>query len=178
MLQRCKIEPKYFFGCNFENQSSAFQKNSERHSFPNSYICQLKYTILLQTFPKSDRLSGIKSIETLFQQGVNGFVHPFKTVIYVHHEPVNSHLRLLISVPKRNFKKAVHRNRVKRLIREAWRRNKAEYQKTLTTNNICVDVALIFTARTIPDYKELEPKIILILQRLSKKNEVHNTTSG
>jgi ribonuclease P protein component len=133
---------------------------------------------LSQTFPKSDRLSGIKSIETLFHQGVNGFVHPFKTVVHFHEEPSKSHLRLLISVPKRNFKKAVHRNRVKRLIREAWRRNKVDFQKTLTDNNIYVDVALIYTARTIPDYKELEPKIILILQRLTKKNEVHNTTSG
>lgn len=132
----------------------------------------------MQKFPKKERLSGKKAIGQLFKKGTSSFVFPFKVLIHFNESPIESNLRLLITVPKRNFKKSVDRNRIKRLIREAWRLNKSEAQQKISDSAITVDVALVYASKTILTYKEIAPKIILILQRLIKEYEVRNATSG
>ena len=131
----------------------------------------------MQKFPKKERLSGKKAIGELFKKGNNSFTYPFKILIHYNDTFIDSHLRLLITVPKRNFKKSVDRNRIKRLIREAWRLNKSEAQQKMAESAFTVDVALVYASRTILTYKEIATKIILILQRLIKEYEVHTTTS-
>jgi ribonuclease P protein component len=74
----------------------------------------------------------------------------------------------LVSVSKRNFKKAVDRNRIKRLIREAYRQNKSILGSNLASQPESLLLGFIYTAKTIMEYKEIERKIILILQRLIK----------
>ena len=132
----------------------------------------------MHKFPKKERLSGKKAIGQLFKKGNNSFIYPFKVLINYTDNSIESNLRLLITVPKRNFKKSVDRNRIKRLVREAWRLNKSEVQQKICDNAITVDVALVYASKTILTYKEIAPKIILILQRLIKEYEVRNATSG
>jgi hypothetical protein len=55
--------------------------------------------------------------------------------------------------------------------------NKSEAQQKMAESAFTVDVALVYASRTILTYKEIAPKIILILQRLIKEYEVHTTTS-
>ena len=78
---------------------------------------------------------------------------------------------MLISVPKKNLKSAVQRNRVKRQIREAYRKNKhilssgyADYNKSQLI------MAIIYTGKTIPDSSEVEKKLILILHLIIKND--------
>ncbi len=123
---------------------------------------------MTQNFPKTERLSGQKSIGFLFKAGESSFVFPYRVVVRKHNETTESRLRLLITVPKRNFKKAVDRNRIKRLTRECWRKNKSRALEQLNKKEISLDIALVYTAHTILSTHELEPKIILILQRLIK----------
>ena len=81
---------------------------------------------------------------------------------------MNHPVELLISVSKRNFKRAVDRNRIKRLIREAYRKNKEILYNGLCERDKTLLLGLIYTPKTILKYKDIDRKIILILQRLIK----------
>lgn len=79
-------------------------------------------------------------------------------------------VQLLITIPKRNIKKAVDRNRMKRLLREAYRRKKEEFFKTLRSGNKQYALAIVFTEHTLINYQQVEGTIFLILQRLIKEH--------
>jgi ribonuclease P protein component len=130
-------------------------------------------TPLKQTFKKEERIYERKLLDQLFKNGKSFFVYPFK-VYYFSLEKTGCYpARVLISVPKRNFKRAVDRNRIKRLIREAYRRNKWILCPSGNKNDCRRQylIGLIYTAKTHMDYVEVERKIILILQQLQKRNE-------
>jgi len=124
-----------------------------------------------QTFKKEERLSGKKSIAALFGEGSGFFVYPFKVVFLTVPDECPVPVQLLISVSKRNFKKAVDRNKIKRLIREAYRKNKHILCDDLSVHSKSLFLGFIYNAKTIMEYKEIERKIILILQRLIKGDE-------
>jgi ribonuclease P protein component len=123
-----------------------------------------------QSFSSGQRIKSQKDIDGLFASQNGFFRYPFKVVLKVV-DNENYPLRLLISVPKRIIKKAVDRNKIKRLIREAWRQNKAQVESQLSMSSRKLDIALIYTAKDILPYKEIEDKIIQIFQRLIKVNE-------
>jgi len=80
--------------------------------------------------------------------------------------------QLLVSASKRNFKSAVDRNRIKRIVREAYRNNKSiiwDYMDNMQENQILISIN--YTAKTIVSYSEIERKLILILHSLIEKNE-------
>lgn len=128
---------------------------------------------LLLHFPKSERLHGQKAVGNLFADGKSFYVHPFKVVSIQCNENSEIPLRVLVTVSRRNFKKAVDRNRIKRLVREAWRLHKKDLINGLHKKGVSIDVALVFTGRTILGFDETCSKIILILQRLIKTYECH-----
>ena len=76
-------------------------------------------------------------------------------------------LQTLISVPKKRIAKAYERNRVKRLIREAFRKNKFVIEDSLKLKNQSIDLAILYTENKVLEYNDLEDKICLTLQRLS-----------
>lgn len=80
-------------------------------------------------------------------------------------------IQVLISVSKRNFKKAVERNKLKRLVREAYRKNKYILTGPSQKSKKSMLLGLMYTEKTILPYSEIERKIILILQRLNEQDE-------
>lgn len=123
-----------------------------------------------QTFTKAERLSSRKLIALLFSSKQYFFQYPFKVLFHEIEAEHKFPVQVLISVSKRNFKNAVDRNRVKRLVREAFRKNKEIlYEKRKNEEKLLL-LGLIFTGKTIPEYAEIEQKIILILQRLNELN--------
>jgi ribonuclease P protein component len=77
-------------------------------------------------------------------------------------------LKCGVSVSKRNFKKAVDRNRIKRLLREAYRIHKAPLQERLKAQQKQLEVFFVFTDRTLPTFDLVEEKMKYCIRRLGK----------
>ena len=128
----------------------------------------------MEGFPKYERLCKENDIQSLFDQGAGFSCYPYR-VIYrfrpVGDKPVTC--RLLLSVSKKRFHHAIKRNRVKRLIREAWRRNKAPLYEICNRNTISLDVALVYQATIIHSFEEMcqktEKAVKEVIQRYEKE---------
>ncbi len=126
-----------------------------------------------QQFKKEERLHEKKLIGKLFKEGKSFFKFPFKVFYFKLEDAEEYPAKVLISVSKRNFKRAIDRNRIKRLVREAYRKNKGilcggSDSETCPATWV---IGLIHTGNVIPDYEEVEKKIILILQELLKSEQ-------
>ena len=80
------------------------------------------------SLPKSERLYKKKDIQELFDKGSSFYLYPFR--IFVQKQSEQNIHQVLFSVSKKNFKKAVDRNRIKRRMREAYRLNKGALPAT------------------------------------------------
>jgi ribonuclease P protein component len=125
----------------------------------------------MQTFSKNERLCSKPLIDQLVKKGnsFNGF--PFK-IIWLEIQESSAPVKIVISVPKRNFKRAVDRNRMKRLIRETYRKNKHTLIERIGNKKIVL--LLVYTSKTFMDYTGTEEKIKIVLNRLS--NEISPLT--
>jgi ribonuclease P protein component len=118
----------------------------------------------MQTFSKSERLCSKVLIDRVFEKG-KVIVGPSFKLIWLYEElACASPVQILMSVPKRNFKKAVDRNKIKRRMREVYRKNKGIVYETDSSGTVCL--MLMYTGKTIVSYTEAEEKIIKLLQRL------------
>ena len=125
----------------------------------------------MQTFKKEERLSKTKVINKLFSEGKRFNIAPFR-IIWFNTEIENKYpAQVLISVSKKQFKRAVDRNLIKRRIREAYRKNKTVFYSELNKNTKKCVFALLYNSDEIASYKDIEEKIILILQRLQTIHE-------
>lgn len=123
------------------------------------------------TFTKIERLNSKKHIDQLFTEGKTFFSYPFKVFYLFQESEKEFPVQLLISVTKKNFKKAVDRNKLKRLVREGYRSNKLLLYDYLNEHNKSTLLGLIYVGETILSPKEIEQKLILILQRLIEQDE-------
>ncbi len=122
----------------------------------------------MQTFRKEERLCSATEINRLFREGRSLFRHPIKLIWLPAGEDATA-TKLLISVPKHNFKQAVKRNRIKRIIREIYRKNKRMLAQL--PGNRKLNLGLIYIGKEIPEYNTLESIIIQLFQRLIQDYE-------
>ena len=125
----------------------------------------------MQTFKKKERLTEKKIIQNLFEKGNEFFISPFRVIWNCLPSDKSFTVKILIAVSGKNFKKAVDRNRIRRLVRESYRKNKYILYNAFPGRNENFIFILNYTGKTILTYKEIEAKIILILQRLTKEYE-------
>jgi ribonuclease P protein component len=119
----------------------------------------------MQTFSKSERLCSKVLIDRLFEKGKSFNSFPFRITLLEIAES-SAPIKIVISVPKRNFKKAVDRNKLKRQIREIYRKEKQKTYELLGEKKIIL--MLIYTAKTKIEFKELEDKTKEMMDRLNK----------
>lgn len=124
------------------------------------------------TLGKEERLKSRKAIEHLFQEGQRFTVSPFR--IFYATTKIGG-LQFGVGVSAKNFKKAVDRNKVKRLTREAYRLQKNNLQQLLKQRNGSLNLFFVYTDKEIPVYNLVYDKVSVILKKLLKIIHESNT---
>lgn len=119
----------------------------------------------MQTFKKVERLCSKILIEKLVEKGNSHNHFPFK-INWLEITENEAPVQILITVPKRNFKKAVDRNKLKRQTREAYRKNKSMLYEKLNGKKIIL--MFIYIGKEKLEYNTIENKIIESLEYVSK----------
>jgi ribonuclease P protein component len=118
------------------------------------------------TFPKEEHLCRKKLIEELFGKQSSSFgVYPLRFVYIKSAAPTTAPPQVLISVSTRTFKRAVDRNRLKRLIREAYRLNKYRLLEQPNGHQVSL-LGIIFTGKEKSPLALVEKKLISGILRL------------
>jgi len=113
---------------------------------------------------KQERLRNVKQIDFLFKNAtsIKGFPLVFSYLLF--EKPQQAQIQALFAAPKRNFKKAVDRNRIKRVMRDRLRLLKPELTEAL--NGKYIQFALIYTSRELPDYLSIDKSLKKIILKL------------
>lgn len=133
-----------------------------------------KGKIMKQTFPKKEHLKRKKILDKLFAEKNKISAYPL-LLFYVETSLPEEEVQIQagVSVAKRNHKLAVTRNRIKRLMREVYRKNKTEFQ----TNDKTYAFMFIYTGREVPVIDELEKAMVKLITKFNTKvtSENQNT---
>lgn len=137
------------------------------------------------TWNKAEKLKSRKRIDRVFKEGRNFSVFPFKVFYLLTPAPGATFAAGTSPIPRsrdaaapiqagfgagsRHFKKAVDRNRIKRLCREAWRLQKNPLVDQLGARGVSMAVFFIYIGKDLPDYQTVTGKIGVILQKLLRE---------
>ena len=115
---------------------------------------------------RSERVKSRKLTGMLFDTGLHFSVFPFR----VHYLaiPGKATLQAGFTAGTRYFKKATHRNRVKRLMRETYRLQKESLQQKVFDRSINLAVFFVYTGKDLPEPEELGTKMLAVLQKLER----------
>ena len=130
------------------------------------------------TLGKDERLKSRKQIEKLFAEGKSFVVNPFK-VYFLLDEMLTAHpgsyrdtmfnVQFGTGVSAKNFRRAVDRNRIKRLTREAWRLQKNELKEKTGATGKQLNVFFIYTGKELPVFATVKDKVAVALKKLADK---------
>jgi ribonuclease P protein component len=115
------------------------------------------------TLGRSERIKSRKKTETLFRSGKNLHLSSLRITYMVTEE---AGLQVGVSAAKRYFKKAVQRNRIKRLLRETWRLQKNELRQLTDQRTRGLSVFIVYAGKDMPDYESLRQQIQLTIKKL------------
>tara|TARA_R110001592_G_scaffold170819_9_gene408722 strand:- start:7997 stop:8374 length:378 start_codon:yes stop_codon:yes gene_type:complete len=118
------------------------------------------------TFSKKEKLKSKTLIEQLFTEGKSVSAYPLRLVYMPADLKDDALFKTGVSVSKRNFKRAVDRNRIKRLMRESFRLHKHDY-----INNMSVPYAfmILYIGKEKPSFDQVESKMTLLFEKFSSK---------
>jgi ribonuclease P protein component len=122
------------------------------------------------SYNKQEKLKSRKQIEQLFAEGKSFVVHPIKvTYMLLENSLTNIPIQISVGVSKRNFKNATDRNRIKRLLREAYRLNKLPLHQHLKNANLQIAVFIFYIDKEIAELSTLHQKFLLMNEKLIKQ---------
>ena len=115
------------------------------------------------TYPKKEKLKSKTTIDLLFSEGNSVSKYPLR-LVYVENKEENAELiKFGVSVSKKYFKKAVYRNRAKRLLREAYRLNKEAFLEKFGKNSFTM---IFYISPEKPKhYKDIEKDFLKLLKK-------------
>ena len=140
----------------------------------------------MYTFRKNERLSNYRLKSLLFDKGDSFFRYPFRVVFFsMYRQEADSLLagknpparketfrfpvQCLIAVSGKRVRKAIKRNRIKRLTKEAYRKNKSPLYSLLDERGLVCLLGLIYTAKEPVSYEVVEKSVAVIMGELQKK---------
>ncbi len=123
-----------------------------------------------QTFVAVERLKRQRDIDALFQSGKAHSFFPVRAVVRVLPRPAGewAPVRLGVSAPKRAFRRAHDRARVKRLLREAWRLQKAALYDAVA-GGLQLHVFLLYTGKELPEAPTVQAAVARAIDWLKKQ---------
>ena len=115
---------------------------------------------------KTDRLKSRKAIDIMFTKGKSFSNFPFR-ILWMNVENEDG-LKAGFSASTKNFKKATDRNKIKRLMREAYRLQKNDLANQLSLNKKAINIFFIYTGKEVPTYDLVFEKMGDVLKRIIK----------
>ena len=114
------------------------------------------------TLPKKERLCGKTAISKLLAKGKHGSVPGLRYLCLYGNEAEVT--RMMVSVPKKSFKRAVKRNLLKRRIRESWRK-----QKQMLSVEGNLDILFMYAVKEVLSYEEIYAAVGQIIENINSK---------
>ena len=121
-------------------------------------------------FEKKEHLKSHKTITELFKSGDSFGMYPLRAVWKTAEQTeVNCPLQRSISVPKKRFRRAVARNRLRRQVREAFRLNKAAFIRNAPAGHAPIALMVLYTGVEALPYSTIQEAMARLLKRLAKE---------
>jgi ribonuclease P protein component len=121
----------------------------------------------MHTFKKEERLCNKKLIDGLFHNGSSFLCYPFRASWMLSDAGQQFPVQVLFAVAKKRYKRAVDRNLLKRLMREAYRLNKQSLlYSPLTDVDKRIVLSIGYIGKEISDYSFIEKKMLKLLAQL------------
>lgn len=120
-------------------------------------------------FTKQERICNETEITRLFEKGESFISYPVRVVWIENNNDLSKGAKVLISVSKKKLRHAVDRNRVKRLVREAYRLNKTVLSDVIAETGKSLSLCFIWLPSDIIDFKKVERKMTDALDRIAQK---------
>ncbi|WP_299548986.1 ribonuclease P protein component [Seonamhaeicola sp.] len=118
------------------------------------------------SFPKKEKLKSKKLIDQLFTEGQSVSAFPIRLVYMKMGFEDDVMVKAGVSVSKKHFKRAVDRNRIKRLLREAYRLNKSDYFNNITTQYALM---ILYIGKEEPTFLQVETKMKQLFDKFLNK---------
>jgi len=120
------------------------------------------------SYGKEEKLKSRKLVTKLFAEGKTFSVFPLKVFYLNVSEPLDFAVKFGAGAGTRNFKKAVDRNRIKRLLREAYRTEKLPLHNYLMEQNKMVVFFVLYIDKTLPEQDLIKNKMQVVIEKLMK----------
>ena len=117
-------------------------------------------------FSKKEKLKSKKLITLLFNEGKSINSYPVKLIYLPTTLSTNVQVQTMVTVPKRNFKSAVKRNRIKRYLRESYRLNKAV---VLDNSDQSFAFLFLYLGKKAPNYQLIDKNLQAVLHKFKTK---------
>lgn len=123
------------------------------------------------SFGKDEKIVGEGIVDALFENGQSFVAYPLRVVYILHPEQKSPPISVLISIPKKRVKSAVNRNRLKRLIREAYRLNKRVVSDLCMERGFRLDIGFVYVKDEMVQFADIMKAMKKAIAELSKRIE-------
>ncbi len=117
-------------------------------------------------------------MDDLFTEGKSFNIFPIKVFYKFSEQPVDFPVKVGVGVSGRNFKKAADRNRIKRLLREVYRVQKAKVIEAAINSNKQIAVFFLYVDKTLPEFEILTLAMQKVVEKLAIKISETNSANN